>query len=130
MLCLCSTGSVVALLRDVDTTSIAPINLSMEVLSLEQDGELVINAVFRVEELKALLRNICATHVLHHTMKNQVVIPAILVGGYHPFIVDTSSTVTEQFLCNIFNPPAMIGKKSYDATKMHRAPETMWQDTK
>ena len=81
-------------LRGVDSVSIAPIKPSMGVSSLEQDGELVTNAIFGVKELKALLRDVCATHVLNHMVKDQVVIPAILVRGDHPFIVDTSSAVT------------------------------------
>ena len=108
-------------LRDIGSVSIAPIKPLMEVSSLEKDGKLVTNAVFQVEELKALLRDVYTTHVLHHTVKDQVVIPAILVRVDHPFIVDTSSTITEHFVCNICDPPAMIGKKNYDATKMHRA---------
>ena len=43
-------------LRGVDSVSIAPIKPSMGVSSLEQDGEFVTNAVFRIGSLELTLR--------------------------------------------------------------------------
>ena len=118
-LCVRSAGEIVASLKNVDSSCIAPIKPSLEE-TIAEDGDIAMNAVFRVSEVSSVLADVSEGQLLHHNVTDDCTIPPIVVKNKSPF-VDVTSDAAEQLVCNVCDPPVAIGKADYDKDKMQRA---------
>lgn len=119
-LCVRSTGEIVASLKNVDSSCVAPIKPSLEE-TITEDGDIAMNAAFRVSEVLSALADKSEGQLLCYNATDDCAIPPIIVKNKSPFIIDITSHAAKQLVCNICDPPVAIGKADYDKDKMQRA---------
>ena len=122
-LCLKPTGEIIASLKNVHSSCIAPISPALEDSPSDQNGLLITNASMKLSELEIIF-NVLYRGKKHFIARKDIRLAPITVKDREfPFLVIANETRSAENLpvCNLCHPPVVMGKVGLKPNVIQRA---------